>query len=576
MIVLSFISWRGVHDTAAAIVCDGELVAAAEQERFSRVKHDAAVPLDAIDYCLQAAGIDMSGVDLLVVPEHPYRTGRGSKLAATPTATMRSIHRAGEARLRSVFHHHALHAWLRLGLPFPPRGFDEVVGAALAAVRERYGMLPPLRFYDHHETHAAATFLTSGLAEAAVATVDGRGDPFSTVIWRAGPAGLSRIQAEPWTNSLGFFFRDCTRYLGFGDFGEGKAMGLASYGDPSTLADQVGELLELPAAGDWYRYVRPPAPSELEFSPRDGEDPLRPPWPDFAAAAQTRLEAAIERIVASARGEADNQELCLAGGVTLNCAANGRIAATSPRMPWLFAAAGDAGLPVGACLLAALEAGDIGSSRRLDVAALGPAFGVAEIRRAAERSGLMVEEPRDLATDVAERLARGDVVGWFQGRMELGPRALGQRSILADPRSIDVRDRVNRLKGREAWRPLAPVVTAEAAGRFFELGGESPFMLIAASVRMHARAALAGVVHVDGTARPQTVRPGQNPLLYAVLSAFEQRTGLPVVINTSFNAAGEPIVCTPDDAIRTFRAIGLDALALGPLVLTHPGRPVTN
>ena len=254
--------------------------------------------------------------------------------------------------------------------------------------------------------------------------------------------------------------------------------------------------------------------------------------------------------------------------MALNCAANGRLLAGGDFAPvWAFAASGDAGLGIGAALLAAAEAKEL-APKRLDRADLGPEFDAKTVEAAlsAERA-ITFERSSRVAEEVAERLAEGQIVGWFQGRMELGPRALGNRSILASPRTREIRDRVNRLKGREHWRPLAPSVLAERARDYFHLSGESPFMLFAANVRAEVRHEVPAIVHVDGSARPQTVRRDQNPALHSLIAAFERRTGVPLVLNTSFNAAGEPIVCTPTDAIRTFLATGLDALVCGDFIV---------
>jgi carbamoyltransferase len=314
--------------------------------------------------------------------------------------------------------------------------------------------------------------------------------------------------------------------------------------------------------------MQPPSETLLGFPARATESPTDAPYADFAAAVQAQVERSIELVATSARSDAGTPALCLGGGVALNCSANGKLRAAAGAPLEVYAAAGDAGLSIGAALLAARDLGDR-PREPLDHAYLGPSFDARAIEAALrERPELTVIRSPRVVDDVAERLAAGDVVGWFQGRMELGPRALGNRSILADPRDIATRDRVNRLKGRERWRPLAPSVLADRAGEFFELHGESPFMLLAAQVRDSARARIPAVVHVDGTARPQTVRRSANPRFYDLLRAFEQLTGLPMLLNTSFNAAGEPIVCNPSDAVRSFLAMGLDALVLGEFVCT--------
>jgi carbamoyltransferase len=571
--ILSFTYWHDVHDTAAALVCDGRVVAAAEEERFTRTKHDSAVPLRAIDFCLSHAGLTMQDIDLIAFPERPFRTGPDSKLADIDRSALWRLFRAGHVRKRGLVHHAVLSTYLRLGLPQPRSyGMDPVVARAFAAIREAHGPLPSVRFYDHHLAHAATSYFTSGLERAAVATVDGRGDPYATVTWRAQGIGFDRLRSEPWCNSLGFFYRDCTRYLGLGDFGEGKTMGLGSYADPAELRRPAERMLEPPGDGRWYRYRRSPSEAVLGFPARSTEPATERPYPQLAAAVQQALEMAVETIARSVSSDAGTPALCLGGGVALNCAANGRLLAGGDFAPvWAYAASGDAGLGIGAALLAAAEAKEL-APERLDTAYLGPEFDARAVEAAlSAESAITFERSSRVAEEVADLLAADQIVGWFQGRMELGPRALGNRSILASPRSTEVRDRVNRLKGREEWRPLAPSVLSERAADYFHPSGESPFMLFATDVRPEARHEVPAIVHVDGSARPQTLRRDQNTAFHAVIEAFQRHTGIPLVLNTSFNAAGEPIVCTPADAVRTFLATGLDALACGDFIVRRRG-----
>lgn len=575
MRILSFTSWDDVHDTAAALVCEGRVVAAAEEERFSRVKHDSTVPLRAIDFCLSRAGLTMKEIDLIAFPEKPFRTGRDSKLADIDRSALWRLFRAGHVRTRGLVHHTALSAYLRLGLPQSRSfGMDPIVAHAFELVREAHGPLPPVRFYDHHLAHAATAYLTSGLESAAIATVDGRGDPYATITWRARGTEIERLRCEPWCNSLGFYYRDCTHYLGLGEFGEGKTMGLSAYADSAELQGHVERMLEIDGRR-WYQYRRKPSEDLLGFPPRSRAPVTDHPHPQLAAAVQQALELAVERVARSASSDAQSLALCLGGGVALNCAANGRLLASGDFAPvWAFAASGDAGLSVGAGLLAARDANEL-EIERLDHAYLGPEFDAEAVESTlAVEPAITFERSPRVADEIAELLATGQVVGWFQGRMELGPRALGNRSILASPGSTEIRDRVNRLKGREPWRPLAPSILAECAADYFELSGESPFMLFATNVRPHVRRQVPAIVHVDGSARPQTVRRDQNPPLHACIEAFRRRTGLPLVLNTSFNAAGEPIVCTPADAVRSFLAMGLDALVCGDFVVRRRDRNV--
>ena len=559
MIVLG-ISYTGDHDSSAALVRDGELIAAVEQERASRRKHDGAVPLDAIQRCLDLAGIGFGALDAIALPDLPYRFGRDTYLAAMEWPLVLRLLREGRATWRHLVHRALAGAVASTGLPLNV-GMEGSVRDCLDAISARFGRLPPLRVYEHHRAHAAAVYLTSGAARAAVITCDGVGGPYTSVAWSAQGSRLHRINAELHPNSLGHFYEDITLHLGLGRFGEGKAMGLAPYGDPTVFAPRIRALLGLDEAR-WHHYRSADLSDALGFPPRSAEPICSGPYADVAAAAQRALEESMLRIARSVA--VPGQILCLGGGVTLNCSANGVLRRDGLATEvWAFPAAGDAGLSVGAALLASADAGEH-RQQRLPHAYLGACYTDTEIDAALDAEPrIVVQRSADVATDVAALLAAGHVVGWFQGRAEFGPRALGNRSILADPRTTEMRDRVNRLKGRESWRPLAPAVLLDHAADYFELEGESPFMLFAVPVRAERRGEVPAVVHADGSARAQTVSATQNPRFHALLSAFERATGLPVLINTSFNDEREPMVDSPADAVRCFISCGLDALVLG-------------
>jgi carbamoyltransferase len=569
--VLGFAFWDGAHNGAAALVCDGQLVAAAEEERFSRQKHDGDIPLRAIEYCLRQGGLEMSRIDAIAFPHRPYRSGPDSQIAEMDWYEARALYRRRELRTRALLHKAAIDVAVRAHVA-PNVGLETVIAQGLDRVRRHFGSLPPVKYYGHHEAHAAAAFLTTGFERAAVLTMDGRGGPHATVAWEGRGHSVKSLATEPYTNSLGYYYFDITRYIGLGEFGEGKTMGLASYGDPSRFAGEFGELLDS-TAGRWYEYKRKPGPDLFGFGPRRDQPITGAPYPEFAAAAQAALEHAVQRTVRwLLKGR--SEPLCLSGGVALNCSSNGKLRALFPDVPIsVFPAAGDAGLGIGAALLLAAEHGEYRRTA-IDHAYWGPEFTPAECEAALRAAkGIRFTRPTDVIEDVAERLASGDIVGWFQGRMEIGPRALGNRSILADPRTVVMRDRVNRVKSRELWRPLAPAVLAERASEFFDMKGESPFMLFAVPVRKEKAAVIPAVVHVDGSARPQTVTAAQNPRMHALISAFARRTGVPIVMNTSFNGAGEPVVCAPADAIKTFLASGMNVLALGDYVVTRADSP---
>ena len=566
MIVLGFTFWKGSHDSSAALVRDGELVAAAEEERFSRLKHDGRVPLAAIDYCLSAAGITMKDVSWLAYPDRPFRTGANSQLAEMKAGTLDAMVVEGKARSRSKLHKKVLDVATRVGIA-PDLGLNPMVAEGFRTLEEKYGKLPPVKYYGHHLAHAAAAYLTSGFDEAAVVTIDGRGGPLSAATWRASETQIDALEEEPYTNSLGWFYRDCTRFLGLGDFGEGKLMGLAPYGRAADQIFRVNNLIDT-TESRWFRYRATPSENLTGFPRRDTEDVLSGPYADFAAAAQHALERGYERAVRSAIGRSHTRRVCVGGGVALNCSANGKLldSAIAEDM-WLFPASGDAGLSVGAALLCARDVGEL-APRRVESPYHGPEFTEAEIESALQsESRITYTRPVNFPVEVAKSIAGGCVTGWFQGRMELGPRALGNRSILADPRTVAMRDKVNRVKRREMWRPLAPSVLSERAADYFVRVPPNAFMLFATQVTDLTREVAPAIVHVDGSARPQPVSRALNAPYYDLISAFNTLTGVPIVLNTSFNAAGEPIVCTPADALKTFFATELDLLAIGPFVV---------
>jgi carbamoyltransferase len=575
--ILAFNHGDGGHDSAAALVCDGKLVAAVEEERFSRVKHDGGTPIHAIGYCLAAAGLRMQDIDTLAFPAKPFRSGRNSGHTALTRRIAVQLLRERQLGIRAFAHKLALDCYLALGNWTPDLNWrlSPSVGAGFAEIARAFGKLPKVRYFDHHACHAAAAYLASPFDAAAIATFDGRGGWYATTTSLGRGDRVELVSGQPYKNSLGFFYRDCTTYLGLGEFGEGKMMGLAPYGDPERYRRQAEAMLEVDATG--YRYRKPPNATDLGFGPRNKEPITEPPWPDFAAACQVVLERAMRTTVESILRRSESRRLCLGGGVTLNCSSNGALRASGlAESIAIFPATGDSGLPVGAALLAAAAAGEL-HREPLEHAYWGPEFGVADCEAALRKEPAVIySKPAELAAEVAGHLAAGKIIGWYQGRMELGPRALGNRSILADPRTIAMRDRVNRVKRREPWRPLAPAVLEERATEYFELRGPSRFMLFACQVRPAARDRVAAIVHVDGSARPQTVAQATNPRLHQLISAFDRITGIPMVLNTSFNDAGEPIVCAPQDAVRTFLATGMDMLVLGDFVVQRADTRATS
>ena len=560
------------HDAAAALFVDGELVAAAEEERFTRVKHALRQPArESVRYVLDAAGLAPDDVDAVAYPwsEAAWRAYRGGHLARTwrtdgVTAvrgwwkTIRRFRRL-RARVRG-----ALDA---VGVPWARRPWHEI---------------------PHHDAHAASAFLLSGFEACAVLTVDGLGEHVTTQVASYEDGRFAVTHREVMPHSLGCFYSAMTEYLGwrFND-GEYKLMGMAPYGDAARVdlegiagLDASGAFRMDPRAV-WVAHHRRVGGKvfgrplvERLGEPRQG-DGLEAPYPDIAAATQALFERAVLALVDGplAAPLARTRRLAYAGGCALNVALNRRLVA-HPAIERLYVppAAHDAGTAVGAAAWVAWQAGD--TVRPWTSAALGPAFDDAAIEAALTARGLAAPRVDDVVATTADLLATGHVVGWFQGRMEMGPRALGQRSILAHPAVPGMSDRVNRaVKHRETWRPFCPTLKAEAARAVLGSDHPAPHMTIAFDVESAWRERIPQVVHVDGTCRPQVVEAGALPRLHALLTAFEARTGLPVLMNTSLNRRGEPIAATPDDALTLWDDGGLDVLVLGERVLRRAGVP---
>lgn len=541
------------HDSACCLLRDGKLVAAAQEERFSRIKNDPATPRQAFRYCLQRAGLSIGDIDCIAYYEDPLKKlQRQLWMGMIPK-------RSAERQAR-----------LLQRLSAEP---------ALVELRATLGFDGPIETFDHHESHAASSYYYSGFNEAAVLTVDGVGEWATTTFARGDGHSLQMLGEVHFPHSLGLFYSAITAYLGFEvNEGEYKVMGLAPYGQPRYLPE-LRQLLTMQDDGRFRLDMRyfDFLHSERMFSdslvtllgqpPRERESPLSEFHHDVARSAQVLLEECMLTLVRHLHSIAPSENLCLAGGVALNCVANAKILREGPfKHLFVQPAAGDAGTALGAAALAhTRRTGARPSSERLRHVYLGPSYTSAAIENALDASALEYlsyhGREADLVSAVAERLASGKVIGWFQGSMEFGPRALGARSILADPRVSDMRDRINALvKQRESFRPFAPVVLADRASRHFEIDHASPFMLETCAVVPGSP--LPAITHVDGSARLQTVDADTNPRLAALLEAFEARTGCAVLLNTSFNTRGEPIVCTPEDALLCFVRARLDCLVL--------------
>lgn len=542
------------HDPAAALVIDGKIVAAAEEERFSRRKHGKAavpfstweLPVSAARWCLAEAGLQPHDLDAVGYSYDPA-------LMDDRSDQLDGLDRDWEY-LRTLYARRAPR-FLATALP----GLDPAV----------------VRHVRHHVAHAASAGLAVSRADSAVLVVDGRGERTSMLagVYRDRKLDVLAIQELP--HSLGLLYESLTEHLGFArSSDEYKVMAMASYGRP-RFADILRSRVYPCGAGgfrtepiDWSELAPPRRPT-----PADRAGPAMPrPAPehaDLACSVQLVVEEVLLSLVRWLRSRTDSAHLCLAGGVALNCVANTRIHAEGGfDTVWVQPAAGDSGTALGAALCLAAEAGE--PIVPMSSAQLGRGWSDAQIHAALDDAAVRHERPRHLATAVGDALADNQVVAWFQGRAEYGPRALGGRSLLADPRHVDNLERLNTVKGREQFRPVAPMVLAERAGEIFSRGPlPSPYMLFVHDVAESWRDRVPAVTHVDGTARVQTV-DRSDALLHATISRFAARTGVPVIVNTSFNTAGRPMVDSPRDALECFGSAPIDLLAIGPYLVRRP------
>ncbi|MFE9851883.1 carbamoyltransferase [Streptomyces sp. NPDC005576] len=527
------------HDPSAALVIDGRIVAATEEERFSRRKHGKRpLPFSAWElpelsarWCLESAGLTPADLDAVAYAYDP-----GLALPAE-----------------------------RMGLDDPWDHLrQEYARRAPAFLAEALPGLDPdkVRFVAHHVAHAASAGLAGPLGDCAVLVLDGRGECASQLAGQYTGGRLVELGTQRLPHSLGLFYEDLTDHLGFlRSSDEFKVMALASYGKP-RFAERIAERVH--GAGDGG--FRAAGVEWSRFAPRrEPGGPYTEEHANLAASAQRCLEETILDIAGRLHERTGADRLALAGGVALNCVANTRLYRESPfDRIWVQPAAGDAGTALGAALHLAAEQGPVLS---MSTAALGRGWSDEEIRHLLEAAALPFEEPEDVAAAVAEELAQDGIVAWFQGRSEFGPRALGHRSLLAHPGRAENLERLNAVKGREEFRPVAPMVLAERAAELFDGPLPSPYMLFVHDVAEAWKERIPAVVHVDGTARIQTVDSGAEPLVARMLAAFERRTGLPVVVNTSLNTAGRPMVDHPREALECFGSAPVDLLAIGPFLV---------
>src|SRR5882672_8894926 len=553
------------HDAAACLIQDGRLVAAASEERFTRKKHDEGFPHQAIQYCLKAGKIEAKDLDYVGFYDKPFL--KFERLLSTYLSTFPRGFRSFSK---------AMPVWLREKLWIPQ------------LIRKELKYEGKVLFTEHHLSHAASAFLVSPFKEAAILTVDGVGE------WATASYGVGRdreidlFKEIRFPHSLGLLYSAFTYYLGFKvNSAEYKVMGLAPYGVPRYV-DQVRQIIEIKDDGSFeldmrffsyhhgLRMVNGRFSSLFGGPPRDPESKLDQRHKDIAASVQKVTEEIMLKMASWLHHETKMENLCLAGGVALNCVANGRILREGPfKDLFIQPAAGDAGGALGVAAYICHTLMDHPRGEPMDHAYLGPEYGEQEILSVLEKHAAPSRKlsPEDLVREVAGLIEAQKVVGWFQGRMEFGPRALGNRSILADARNPKNKDVVNlKIKFRESFRPFAPSVLEEKIGEYFEIDRPSPYMLLVAPVREGKRV-IPSVTHVDHSARIQSISRKQNPLYHDLIREFERRTGVPVIINTSFNVRGEPIVCSPDDAYRCFMRTHMDYLVAGPYLLDKKDQP---
>ena len=555
------------HDAAACLIKDGKIVAAASEERFTRKKYDESFPINAIKYCLKEAGITIDEIDYIGFYDKPFL--KFERILSTYL----SVFPRGLISFYS-----ALPIWLKKKLWIPQ------------IIRKELNYKGKIIFIDHHLSHAASSFLVSPFEKAAILTLDGVGE------WETGTKGkgegnkITLTHSINFPHSLGLLYSAFTYYLGFRvNSAEYKVMGLASYGKPTYYDLIKKEIVDIKEDGSfklnmkYFAYHYGLVMTSKRFHKLFGGPPRKPEsevterHQDIAASIQKVTEEIVLKMVNSLYKETKIDNLCLAGGVALNCVANGRIWRETPfKNIFIQPAAGDAGGAVGVAFY--IWNSILNKPREFiwQDNYLGPQFSKEEIRKFLEERKIPYQEleDKDLIKKVAKLIAEGAIIGWFQGRMEWGPRALGNRSVLADPRRTDMKELVNKMiKFREEFRPFAPSILEEFAGEYLDMDIPSPYMLFTANVKEEKKKVIPAVTHVDGTSRHQTVNKKQNPRYYALLYEFYKLTGVPVLLNTSFNLRSEPIVLSPSDAYLCFMRSGLDYLVLENFLLDKKEQP---
>lgn len=533
------LSW--LHDSAAALVQDGQIIASAEEERFNRQRHHRGYPHKAIAYCLKAGGIKLEDLDYIVLAYNPY-------------AFLKHPNLHWESFLRNIFNLGAFWAY--------NRQMKRVTKAKVV-------------YASHHLAHAASAYYCSGFAKANILTIDGSGETESFAFFVGENGKIRRVWDIPLASliskgkwrSIGLIYTSVTSLLNLGVNGEGKTMGLASYGQPTY---DFSEILNINTHRN-YKIDRRKFLALYGHLQRQDKAPLTENHKNLATSLQQALEKSVVNLAKEAHAYSSSKNFCLAGGCALNCNTNSEVLKQDfCDNIFIQPAASDGGIALGAALEIAAQKGQPNRSR-LENAYWGPSFSNEEIEAVLKGAKVVYRREANIAAATARLIAEGKIVAWFQGRMEMGPRALGTRSILANPAIANMSDQINiHVKHREAWRPFAPSVTEEAAPRYFQgldKAKESPFMLHTFFVKDEYRTAFPAITHVDGSSRIQTVRPDQNERYYDLLKELEKITGHAMVLNTSFNDQGEPIICTPNDALRCFSSTGLDVLAIGDFIV---------
>jgi len=544
------------HDSSAAIYRDGELLAAVAEERFTRKKHTSDFPIHAINYCLEIAGIDSTQLDAVAFYEKPLAKLERVIFSCFDTWP-----------LSSVLFTKVLPVMLKQHLKVPK------------LLRKGIGYKGEVLFVDHHLAHAASAFLVSPFDRAAILCMDGVGEWVSTSKGVGEGTSVNLTHEIPFPHSLGLLYSALTYFTGYKvNGGEGKVMGLAPYGKPKFVDVIKNKLIDIRPDGSfrmnmkYFRYHRGTTMLSHRFirefgPPRKPESPRSDYYDDWACSLQIVLEEAVIKLAATLQRETGIENLCLGGGVALNSVANGLIyEQTGFKNLFIQPAAGDDGTSVGAAAYVVHNLYNLPRTYWMENCYLGPEFSDEYIRDYLSRLGVKftVLDRQALVRDAAEHLAAEKIIGWYQGRMEFGPRALGNRSILADPRRAEMKDILNaRVKHRESFRPFAPTILLERLSEYFELDHPSPHMLLVSKIKPAKRGIIPAVCHVDGTGRGQTVSRSENALFYDLIAEFDKITGVPVVLNTSFNVRGEPIVCKPSEAFACFVHTDMDALYLG-------------